>query len=45
MGQESSGMDEEEPMKMNIHYDPLMMSQKEAPRKHPVLSRKVAYLV
>ena len=36
--------------KYNIHYtldyDPLMMSQKEAPRKHPlVLSRKVAYLV
>ena len=30
----------------NIHYDPLMMSQKEAPRKHPcVLPRKVAYLV
>ena len=30
----------------DIHYDPLMMSQKEAPRKHPwVLPRKVAYLV
>ena len=29
-----------------IHDDPLMMSQKEAPRKHPcVLPRKVVYLV
>ena len=29
-----------------IHYDPLMMSQKEAPRKHQwVLPIKVAYLV
>ena len=29
-----------------IHYDPLMMSQKEAPRKHPwVLPRKVAKMV
>jgi hypothetical protein len=29
-----------------IHYDPLMRSQKEAPRKHPwVLSRKVAKMV
>ena len=29
-----------------VHYDPLMMSQKEAPTKHPwVLPRKVAYLV
>jgi hypothetical protein len=29
-----------------IHYDPLIMSQKEAPRKHPwVLLRKVAYSV
>ena len=29
-----------------IQYDPLMMSQKEAPRKHPwVLSRKVAKMV
>ena len=31
---------------MYIHYDPLVMSKKEAPRKHPlVLTRKVAYLV
>ena len=31
---------------LNIHYDPLMMSQKEAPRKHPwVLARKVAKMV
>ena len=29
-----------------LHYDPLRMSQKEAPRKHPcVLSRKVAKVV
>ena len=31
---------------LDINYDPLMMSQKEAPRKHPgVFPRKVAYLV
>ena len=30
----------------NIHYDPLMMQQKEARRKHPcVLPKKVACLV
>ena len=29
-----------------VHYDPLMMSQKEAPKKHPwVLPRKVAIMV
>ena len=30
----------------HVHYDPLMMSQKEAPRKHPsMLPRKVANMV
>ena len=34
------------PLLKYIHYDPLMMSQKEAPRKHPwVLPRKVGKMV
>ena len=34
------------PEKKYVHYGPLMMSQKEAPRKHPwALPRKVVYLV